>query len=76
MKRASDVPPSVASDGVMPGDLAHRLAQQRIERAGLGQEGFARRLEVERERELGAGERERRLLVQQRLQRLRPSVGR
>ena len=30
-----------------PGDLAHRLAQQRVERPRLGEEGLARRLEVE-----------------------------
>ena len=42
-----------------PGDLVHRLGEQRIERSGLGQEGMARRLEIERERKFVAGERHR-----------------
>ena len=41
------------------GDLVHRLGEQRVERSGLGQEGMARRLEIEREGKLAAGERRR-----------------
>ena len=53
------------------GDLAHRLAEQGIERPRLGEKGIARRLELDARGEVRAGQRDRRLLAQLRLQRVR-----
>ena len=76
MKRASEVPPSVESDGVSP--VTSRTASLSSASSGPGsvRKDSARRLEVDADGEVGAGQRERRLLAQQRLQRIRPSAGR
>src|SRR5215210_1389891 len=57
--------------GRKPGHFANRLAQDGVERAGLGQEAVARGLEAELEIEAGVSERLPRLLAQQGLKRLR-----